>query len=209
MVPLCRSKRGETTVIESSSQRSDEAFQKLLLRFSAAAARGSHTASLIRLFCQATREFFQVDGAYFWHCASSEELIGAEADGLMAERFRGTRLKASESAVAVEAIRQRKTIRVNHLDQSRYPMAAEFHAQAIMAAPLIVSNETIGAAVFLHCSDPGFFTEDSGRPVGEFAGSGAIDSGLARGTSQGANLGGGRPDPARNVGREGRYRSSG
>ena len=151
---------GDTTVIESPSPRSDEAFQKLLLRFSAAAAHGPHAPSLIRLFCQATREFFQVDGAYFWHCASSVELIGAEADGLMAERFRGTRLKASESAVAVEAIRQRKTIRVNHLDQTRYPLAAEFHAQAIMAAPLIVSSEVIGAAVFLHCSDPSFFTED-------------------------------------------------
>ncbi len=29
-----------------------------------------------------------------------------------------------------------------------------------MAAPLVVSNEVIGAAVFLHCSDPDFFSED-------------------------------------------------
>src|SRR5436309_4871044 len=78
----------------------------------------------------------------------------------MAERFRGTRLKASESAVAVEAVRQRKTIRANHLDPTRYRLAAEFHARSIMAAPLVVSNEVIGAAVFLHCSDPDFFSED-------------------------------------------------
>src|SRR2546430_11275102 len=70
------------------------------------------------------------------------------------------RLKASESAVAVEAVRQRKTIRANHLDPTRYRLAAEFHARSIMAAPLVVSNEVIGAAVFLHCSDPDFFSED-------------------------------------------------
>src|SRR2546427_7777478 len=86
--------------------------------------------------------------------------MGTEADGVMAERFRGTRLKASESAVAVEAVRQRKTIRANHLDPTRYRLAAEFHARSIMAAPLVVSNEVIGAAVFLHCSDPDFFSED-------------------------------------------------
>ncbi len=151
---------GDTTIIERPGPRSDEAFQKLLLRFSVAAAQGPDAASLIRQFCQATREFFQVDGAYFWHCDSSGELIGTEADGVMAERFRGTRLKASESAVAVEAVRQRKTIRANHLDPTRYRLAAEFHARSIMAAPLVVSNEVIGAAVFLHCSDPDFFSED-------------------------------------------------
>jgi PAS domain S-box-containing protein len=151
---------GDTTVIERPSPRSDEAFQQLLLRFSGAAAQGPDAPSLIRQFCQATREFFQVDGAYFWHCDSCGELMGAEADGFMAERFRGTRLKASESAVAVEAVRQRKTIRANHLDPKRYRLAAEFRARSIMAAPLVVSNEVIGAAVFLHCSDPDFFSED-------------------------------------------------
>ncbi len=150
---------GDTTVIERPGPPSDEAFQKLLLRFSAAAGQDPDAPSLIRRFCQATREFFQVDGAYFWHCDSSGELIGTEADGVMAERFRGTRLKASESAVAVEAVRQRKTIRANHLDPTRYRLAAEFHARSIMAAPLVVSNEVIGAAVFLHCSDPDFFSE--------------------------------------------------
>ena len=39
-------------------------------------------------------------------------------------------------------------------------MAAEFQARSIMAAPLVVSNESIGAAVFLHCSDPDFFNPD-------------------------------------------------
>ena len=39
-------------------------------------------------------------------------------------------------------------------------MAAEFRARSIMAAPLVVGNEVIGAATFLHCSDPDFFNED-------------------------------------------------
>jgi len=147
-------------VLEGPSPRSDEAFQKLLLQFSAAAAHGTHTPALIHLFCRATREFFQVDGTYFWQFASAEELVGAEADGLMAERFRGIRLKPSQSAVASEAIRQRKTVYVNHPDPVRYPMAAEYHAQSIMAAPLVVSNDVIGAAVFLHASNPSFFNDD-------------------------------------------------
>jgi PAS domain S-box-containing protein len=115
---------------------------------------------MLRLFCQATREFFQVDGAYFWQRVSEDELVGAEADGLMADRFRGKRLKASDSAVASDAIRQRKTICKNRLDADRYLLATEFQARAIMAAPLVVGNEAIGAAAFLHCTDPDFFSED-------------------------------------------------
>jgi PAS domain S-box-containing protein len=151
---------GETTVAQGSSPRSDDAFQKLLLKFSAAAADGTSPPALIRLFCQGTREFFHVDGAYFWQRVSTEELMGAEADGVRADKFRGTRLTASQSAVAIEAFQQRKAVLRNHLDPSRYLMAAEFGARSIMGAPLVVGNETIGAATFVHCTDPDFFNED-------------------------------------------------
>ena len=151
---------GNTTVLEGSGPRSDEAFQKLLLQFSAASAKGTATADLIQLFCRATREFFQVDGAYFWRFSSPTELVGAEADGFMAERFRGTRLKASQNAIAIEVIHSRKTAYVNHADPARYPMVAEYHAKSLMAAPLVVSGEVIGAAVFMHTSEPAFFNED-------------------------------------------------
>src|SRR3984893_7847077 len=151
---------GDATAVEGSRPRSDDAFQRLLLKFSAAAAQGIPAQGLIRLFCQTTREFFQVDGAYFWQRVSADELVGAEADGVMADRFRGTRLRATQSAVAIEAFQQRKTVCKNQLDPTRYLMAAEFHALSIMAAPLVVGNEAIGAAVFLHCQDPDFFSED-------------------------------------------------
>jgi PAS domain S-box-containing protein len=150
----------DATLVQGAGPRSDEAFQNLLLRFSSALAHGTPSSSLIQLFCQTSRQFFGVDGAYFWRVDSDEELVGTEADGVMADRFRGIRLTASQSAVAVEAIRQRKTIRVNRLDAGRYPMAAEFRARSIMAAPLVVLNEAIGAAVFLHCSDADYFTDD-------------------------------------------------
>src|SRR4051794_31504632 len=143
---------GNLSVLEGPSPRSDEAFQKLLLQFSAAAARGTGSDDLVHLFCLATRDFFQVDGTYFWQFASPDELVGTDAVGLKAESFRGTRMRTSESAAAVEAIRSRKTVFVNRLDSQFYPKAAEFHACAIMAAPLVVSNEVIGAAVFLHVS---------------------------------------------------------
>ena len=151
---------GDTTLVEGSNPRSDEAFQQLLLRFSAAAAQGTDVASLIRLFCRETREFFQTSGVYFWQCLSPDEMVGAEADGIMAERFRGLHMKASESAVTGEAIRKRRTIFVNFLDSSRYARAAEFNARAMMAAPLVVSNEVLGAVAFLHDSKPGFFNDD-------------------------------------------------
>ncbi len=152
----------DATAVQRGSPGSDDAFQRLLLRFSDAAAQGTPAEALIRLFCQATRQLFGVDGAYYWQRISADELQGAEADGRLADRFRGTRVKASQSsvAIAVEAIRQRKTVYENQLDPARYLMAAEFGARSIMAAPVVVSNDSIGAAVFLHCSDPDFFTPD-------------------------------------------------
>jgi PAS domain S-box-containing protein len=116
--------------------------------------------SLIQLFCRATRQFFGVDGTYFWRLVSPAELIGAEADGLMSDGFPGRRLRARESAVAANAIRQHTTVYVSCPDPSLYPLAGEFHARSLMAAPLVVANEVIGAAVFLHASLEDFFTPD-------------------------------------------------
>jgi len=138
---------------------SDAAFQQLLLQLSAAAAEGTDRDSLIQLFCRATRAFFKADGAYFWQAGPDGELIGAQAEGLLEDRFRGIRMKTDESAVASDAFRHRRTFYVNHVDPDRYPLAAQFRAKAMLAAPLIVSNEVIGAAVFLHASDA-IFTDD-------------------------------------------------
>jgi len=147
-------------LLEGSGPHSDEAFQKLLLEFSAVAASGSGAENLLRTFCRNTREFFQVAGTYLWRCVSKDELLGAESDGLLAEQFAGTRLRAGQSAVAIEAVHSRKTVYVNHLDPLRYPMAAQYRARSVMAAPLVVANEVIGATVYLHDSDPEYFNDD-------------------------------------------------
>ncbi|MGO9124801.1 MAG: PAS domain S-box protein [Terriglobales bacterium] len=151
---------GQITATEAPLHHGDEAFQRLLLQFSEATADGTPSSSVIQLFCRSTREFFQVDGTYFWRVSPPDELVAAEADGLLAENFRGRRLQARESAVAIEAVRQRRTVYVNGVDPNRYPMAGEFHAKSMMAAPLVVANEVIGAAVFLSASDPVFFNDD-------------------------------------------------
>ncbi|HEU0039076.1 MAG TPA: GAF domain-containing protein, partial [Verrucomicrobiae bacterium] len=148
------------TLVEDPNPRSDEAFQKLLLRFSAAAAQGTDAGALIRLFCRETREFFQVTGVYFWQSLSTDELVGAEADGRMADSFLGLRVKATDTGVSGEAVRKRRTIFVNFLDPARYPRPSQFHARSMMAAPLVVSNEVLGAVAFLHDAEPGYFTED-------------------------------------------------
>jgi PAS domain S-box-containing protein len=150
---------GDVTAVEGGRPLSNETFQKLMLKL-ALAAQKNPSPALIRLFCQASREFFQVDGTYFWQRVSADELVGVEADGVMADRFRGAKLKASERAVAIEAVQQLKTVRKNRLDTARYIMAAEFHAVSMMASPLVVGNQAIGAVVFLHCKDPDFFTDD-------------------------------------------------
>jgi PAS domain S-box-containing protein len=140
---------------------SDDAFQKLLLRIAAKAAERADAPSLIQLFCRATREFFQVSGVYFWRRYAGDELVGEQADGKLAERFIGIRLLPQQSAVTADAVRRRRTIFVNRVQSSpTFPAARQFEARSLMAAPLVVFDEVIGAATFLHDSDEGFFNED-------------------------------------------------
>jgi two-component system NtrC family sensor kinase len=156
-------KLGGNSMLSSASSMapgSDEAFQKLLLRIAAQASERSDSVALIQLFCRATREFFQVSGVYFWRRQPDDQLLGEEADGKMADRFRGLRVHPDQSAVTAEAVRQRRTVFVNQLDFARYPAAAEFQARSLMAAPLVVFNEVVGAATFLHDSDERFFNDD-------------------------------------------------
>lgn len=137
----------------------DEAFQKLLLQLAVKANERSDSSALIKFFCRATRQFFRVSGVYFWRCQGGDELVGEQADGKMAERFVGTRLRPEENTVAAEAVRQRRTIFANHVP-SDFQLAREFGARSLLAAPLMVSNEVIGAAAFLHDSDENYFNDD-------------------------------------------------
>ncbi len=139
---------------------SDEDFQKLLLRIAALAGGRSDSTTLIRLFCRATREFFRVSGVYFWRCQSADELVGEQADGKFSDRFFGMRLQSDQSAVTAEAVRQRRTIFANGVRSNSFPAALEFEARSLMAAPLMVFNEVIGAVTFLHDSSDNFFNED-------------------------------------------------
>ena len=139
---------------------SDEGFQKLLLRIAAQAASRSDPKSLIQLFCRITQEFLQVSGVYFWRCVGGDDLIGEEAVGKMRERFIGLRLRPNQSAVTAEAVRLRRTIFSNHVQSKTFPAAMEFEARSLMAAPLMVFNEVVGAVTFLHDSDGDFFNDD-------------------------------------------------
>ena len=138
----------------------DDAFQKLLLRITTKVGETSNARSLIQFFCRATREFFGVSGVYFWRRNAGDELSGEQADGKLADRFVGMRLRPDESAAAAEAVRQRRTIVANHLATNKFPIAEEFGACSLMSAPLLVSNEVIGALTFLHDSVDDFFNED-------------------------------------------------
>jgi PAS domain S-box-containing protein len=140
---------------------SDDAFQKLLLRIAATAAQRPDATALIQLFCSATREFFQVSGVYFWRRHAGNELVGEQADGKLAEGFIGLRLLPQQSAITAEAVRSRRTIFVNHFEPTAaFPAARQFEARSLMAAPLVVFDEVIGAATFLHDSDEECFNDD-------------------------------------------------
>ena len=139
---------------------SDEGFQKLLLRIAARAGEQPHPKSLIQSFCRDTREFFEVSGVYFWRRQSGDELVGEQAEGKLAPRFIGIRLRPDQTAVTAEAVRQRRTIFANHVKTVALPILEEFEAKSLLAAPLIVFNEVIGALTFLHDSRDEFFNED-------------------------------------------------
>jgi PAS domain S-box-containing protein len=139
---------------------SDESFQTLLLRIAAKSGERPDPNKLIRLFCQATRDFFDVSGVYFWRCQAGDELVGEQADGKMAQRFVGLRLRPMESTVTAEAVRQRRTIFANHVQSTAFPAAREFEARSLLAAPLLVFNEVVGAVTFLHDSNDEAFNED-------------------------------------------------
>ncbi len=146
------------TQVSGSSE--GDSFQKLLLEFSEGVARGLSPPEMLKLFCRGTRSYFGVSGSYVWHLMPPDQLVGAEADGWMAERFHEARMKTNESAVAHEAIQKRRAVFINALNSARFPMAAAFKAKSMLAVPLVVFNEVIGAVVLLHTSEPFFFTAD-------------------------------------------------
>ena len=78
----------------------------------------------------------------------------------MAASFIGIRLRPQESAVTAEAVRQRRTIFANQVHSVAFTAAKEYEARSLMAAPLVVFNEIIGATTFLHDTDENFFNDD-------------------------------------------------
>ena len=132
----------------------------MLARIAAKAGERSGSRALIQLFCEGTREFFKVPGVYFWRCQLADELVGEQADGKLAERFIGMRLRPEQSVVTAAAVRQRRTMFANHVEPATFPATKEFEARSLMAAPLLVFNEVMGAVTFLHDADDNFFSED-------------------------------------------------
>ena len=108
-----------------------------------------------------TRTFFQASGAYFWNRTSDGELVGAEAAADDREAFRGTRRRAGDMSIAMEAVQKRRAFFVNQLDAARYSWVASSHAQAGMAAPLLVSGQVVGAITFLKSVPGSGFDDDA------------------------------------------------
>lgn len=150
----------EPLLTHHSAAADDDSFQKLLLGFSGTAAKAATSAELLNTFCREVRSYFQVSAVFVWQFLPPDELAGAEADGWRASEYRNARLKLNESMVVSEAIRKKRAVYFNGLNSAKQRLTVEASAQSAMAVPLIVSNEVLGAAVFVHNSDPQFFTPD-------------------------------------------------
>ena len=143
----------------SLTPSSDQAFQALLLSMAAEAVHLSDAPSLIRMFCRATREFFPVSGVYWWRNLDGE-LVAEQADAKLADRIDGIRMSRDESGVTGEAVQQRRAVYVNNLQSAPFPAVPQFQARSVLATPVLVFNEVIGAVTYLHDSEDDFFTED-------------------------------------------------
>src|SRR5882757_2571240 len=143
------------------ASHSDQTFQQLLLKLSRAAFDNSDASHVVESFCRLAREFFHASGVYFWSATPQGELIGAEADGFQSERFRGLKLQPTDSSVALEAVQNRRTIFVNDVDIARYPLLAEYNAQSVLAAPLLVAGEVTGAVEIVRDPAGDRFDDDS------------------------------------------------
>jgi PAS domain S-box-containing protein len=138
----------------------DARFQQLLLEFSGAASKMLVPGDILSLFCRSVREYFGASGAYIWRFIPPDQLLATEGDGWMADEFRRVRLRTGESAVVVEAMQRRKAVFVNSVDTRLYPMAAHFQVKSLLAAPVVVFDEPVGAVVLVHASDENFFDQD-------------------------------------------------
>jgi PAS domain S-box-containing protein len=143
------------------ASQSEEDFQKLLLDLSRTAVQSGEPSPVILSFCALTRAFFHASGAYYWSRSSDGELVAAEADGEQAQSFRGLRQGVGDPSIAMEAVHKRRAFFTNRLDAGHYPWLAEAHAQAVMAAPLLVSGEVVGAIAYVQSAPDVGFDEDA------------------------------------------------
>jgi PAS domain S-box-containing protein len=71
------------------------------------------------------------------------------------------RLRAGDPAVALEAIRRRHPVVVNQVEASRYPILASCGVKAIIAAPLLVAGDVVGAVAIVHSEPEATFEDDA------------------------------------------------
>ena len=143
----------------SLAPSSDESFQQLLLRLADKAGAAADSNSLIRLFCQSTREHFHLSTVCFWRNLPEGELLGEFADGASADRVIAARLDKGKSAVVADALRRRRVSFINQLQRENDPFFAECGVASLLAVPIVALNEAIGVVTFAHDNED-FFNED-------------------------------------------------
>jgi two-component system NtrC family sensor kinase len=140
---------------------SGDAFQRVLQQLTAKASVEGEPGSLLQFFCRSTRQFFACAGVYCWRLQGPRELIGERAEGKLAGRFPGTRLRSDDSAVTGSAVASGRAFFANDVASSSEAAWQEFDVRSLMAVPFVVFQEVIGVFTFLHDSDEEVFNEDA------------------------------------------------
>jgi PAS domain S-box-containing protein len=142
----------------SAGSVSGDEFRKLMLTLNSSASRRLDAGALIHFFCRETRACFPVDGVHLWRCEGASELVWEQGDGPRAERFLGRRVRAEDTKLLAESVRERRAVFSNQAPSGC--VEADFGARGVLAVPLAVSGEVIGVVTFLHDSEDAVFDED-------------------------------------------------
>jgi PAS domain S-box-containing protein len=136
---------------------STEAFQRLVLRLTSQATGQIDPCASIQFFCREVRAFFQLQSVHLWRLQGENELVWEQGDGIRIERFLGKRVRAENSKLLFEAVRESRTVFSNQLPGDSGE--AELGVRAILAAPVTVSKEVIGVVTLLDDAEESCFNE--------------------------------------------------
>lgn len=116
-------------------------------------------ASILTLICTEALNAFQVDSVFLWMVNEQENIAGVAGAGKNVNRFIGMELPLTDAkSLSARVIHNQRAAFINNVSQNLdrvYTGAVEdFDAQAIIAVPLLIGNQSMGAITMIDCKNP-------------------------------------------------------